>query len=318
MPVDPFLVPLLPQIPDAPESVEDWAGFRSERTTVANDLVKQLAEPGPDVAEVRTVMLPVHRGEIALRVYTPYGQGPFPVHLYIHGGGWVSGSTFMAAIDIACRERSAMADHVVVSVNYRKAPENKFPTPLDDCYAALCWIADNIDSLNGRADRISVGGGSAGGNLAAAVALKARDQDGPPICLQLLEVPAVDLHFDTESHRLFGSGYGLSTREADLSRFSYMGDPVDADNPYVSPLLAEDHANLPTAHIMTAEYDSLRDEGEAYAARLHAAGVSVTSSRGEGQVHFSPSLTRAMDASRRWRNEVVEILNRVHRQPTGP
>ncbi|MDJ0104998.1 alpha/beta hydrolase [Rhodococcus erythropolis] len=312
MPIDPFLAPLLSQIPEPPEHVEDWDGFRIERGQIAEELVEQLTEPGPSVAKVRTVPIPVHRGEIALRVYTPNGPGPHPVHLFIHGGGWLAGSIFMKAIDIMCRERSALANHVVVSVDYRKAPENKFPTPLDDCYAALCWIADNIEDLGGRADRISVGGGSAGGNLAAAVALKARDENGPSLCLQLLEVPATDLNFTAESHQLFGSGYGLSNIEADLSRRAYLSDLSEADNPYVSPLLAEDLSGLPTAHIMTAEYDVLRDEGEAYAARLSTAGVPVTTSRGAGQVHFSPGLTRAMQASRDWRDEVVDVLNGLH------
>lgn len=314
MPVDPFLAPLLPQLPAVPDHVDDWDSFRTTQRGVAEGLIDQLAEPGPAVAEVRTQMIPVHRGEIALRVYTPSGPGPFPVHVYMHGGGWIAGSAFMAPVDIVCRERAAFANNVVVSVNYRKAPENKFPTPLDDCYAALCWTAANIAALNGRADRISVGGGSAGGNLAAATALRARDERGPSICLQLLEVPATDLHFDSESHRLFGDGYGLSRKEADLSRFGYMTDLRDADNPYVSPLLAEDLAALPTAHIMTAEYDSLRDEGEAYAQRLREAGVHVMSTRGEGHVHFSCALTRSMAAARAWRDEVIGVLDTLHEQ----
>lgn len=156
-------------------------------------------------------------------------------HLYFHGGGWIGGSAKRSLIDILCAERAVGANCVVVAVNYRKAPEHQFPTGLNDCHAALGWIADNADKLGIRPDLITVGGSSAGANLAAALTLKIRDSGGPQIAFQLLEVPALDATRSLPSHRTHGTGYGLT--ESDMERLLdyYLPSREYRENPYVSP-----------------------------------------------------------------------------------
>ena len=312
MPVDPFLENLLPGYPSTPRDITDHEAFRVQEKANTDGLVAQLAEPGPEVGERRRVTIPVDGGSIDLLVYQPDTDGPHPVHLYLHGGGWMIGSIDHAHVDITARERCIGADCVVVTVGYRKAPEHKFPIPLNDCFAALQWVVDHADELRARSDLVTVGGGSAGGNLAAALALMARDRGGPHITFQLLEVPALDLTLSQPSHQLYGSGYALSQQDMEVSQAAYLTSLDDATNPYASPLLAPDLSGLPPAHIMFAEYDVLRDDGLAYATRLQEAGVSVTHSLQAGHVHISSVLTAVMPSARAWRDEAIAALREAH------
>jgi acetyl esterase len=201
---------------------------------------------------------------------------------------------------------------VVVSVNYRKAPEHKFPAGLEDCYAVLQYLVDRAEQLSLRTDRITVGGQSAGGNLAAALALKARDEAGPALALQLLEVPSLDLTFSLPSFTEFGTGYALARGDMETSRAAYLGSPAEMKHQYASPLLAPDLSALPPAYIMTAEFDALRDDGAEYAKRLREAGVPVTYSMQPGHVHISGQLTAAMESARSWRRESLSALRRAN------
>lgn len=314
MPVDPFLEPLIANLPPFPDHVDDWDAFRAQEQAGADTLVDELTEPGPHVKECRTVTIAVDGGTIDLVIYTPVGDGRHPAHLYLHGGGWVSGTIHSPFIDITCRERAAGAGCVVIAVNYRKAPEHKFPVGLHDCHAALIWAVEHADELGIQPGRITIGGGSAGANLAAALALKARDEGGPAIAFQLLEVPALDLTGSLPSHHTHGTGYGLEQKAIKSLVDLYLRSPDQVTNPYASPLLAPDLTKLPPAHIMSAEYDPLRDDGQQYAERLNDAGVPATFTLGQGHIHISPAFTKVMASARTWRDEAIAALKRVNEQ----
>jgi acetyl esterase len=318
MPIDPILAPFLADLPPLPEEIDDFHAWRAEGDQAANALIDQISEPAPPGVERREVQIPVDGGAVDLHVFTPATPGPHPVHFYIHGGGWVAGSIHHTYIDILCSERAVGADCIVVTVEYRKAPEHKFPTGLNDCYAALLWIAEHTADLDARADLITIGGGSAGGNLAAAIALKARDEGGPRLALQLLEVPALDLTLTAPSQRRNATGYGLTAHDAVRMVQWYLASPEQSRHPYVSPLLAPDLSLLPPAYILSAEYDPVCDDGSAYVDRLTQAGVPATFSLQHGQIHSSPAMTRLLPAARAWREEVLTVLRSTHQQTTHP
>lgn len=237
-----------------------------------------------EVKKVDNVKIPVDGGEeIGLRIYTPEGNGPFPVLVYYHGGGWVLGD--LEVVDPILRSMTNETGALVVSVDYRLAPEYKFPIPAEDCYAATKWVAENISKYNGNPNQIAVGGDSAGGNLAAIVPLMAKDRGGPNIQLQVLLYPVTNNSFDTKSYLENGKGNYLETSAMHWFSSQYFKTEEDKLNPYASPLLAKDLSGLPPALIITAEFDVLRDEGEAYADRLEQAGVPVELTRFDGQIH---------------------------------
>ena len=236
---------------------------------------------------------------VPARVYQPAQQGAraAPVAMMFHGGGWVIGD--LTTADSQCRELCKGAGAVVISVDYRLAPEHRFPAAAEDCYAATAWAAEHAARYGGDAARLAVVGDSAGGNLAAAVALMARDRGGPAIAFQLLVYPVTDgVHFDTPSYRDNGEGYLLT---ADAMRWfwdRYAPNEKDRRDPYASPLLAADHSGLPPALAMTAEFDPLRDEGEAYAKALAAAGVRTEYVCWKGLIHGFFGQTRVIAAAR--------------------
>ncbi|EYB67202.1 alpha/beta hydrolase [Deinococcus phoenicis] len=235
------------------------------------------------VAQVENRTIPGPAGELPIRVYTPQGQGPFPLVVYFHGGGWTICT--LDTHDPICRELCAGAGAVVVSVDYRLAPEHPFPAAPDDCFAATRWVAEHAAELGGEPERIAVAGDSAGGNLAAVVALRARDEGGPALRGQLLIYPSTDLLGETASRRENGQGYGLTTEDMHWFRGHYLADEAHAAHPHASPSQAENLSNLPPALVITAEYDPLRDEGEDYARALQAAGVDTRFTRYDGMHH---------------------------------
>ena len=204
-----------------------------------------------------------------------------------------------------CRHIARDVECVVVSVEYHLAPEHKFPIPVEDCYKATTWVVDHAVELAVDPERVAVGGGSAGGNLAAAVALMARDRGGPKLLLQVLDVPVTDSRMKTPSMDENAQGY-LLTKEAMQQAWDlYLRGPDDARNPYASPAVTEDLSGLPPALVLTAEYDPLRDEGEEYGRRLQAAGVPATVSRYDGMIHGFTFLTKILSAAREGRAEVI-------------
>jgi acetyl esterase len=254
--------------------------------------------------------VPVDGGEITVRVYTPEGAGPFPGYVYFHGGGFWMGA--LGLFDSECRGIASDAGCVVASVDYRLAPEAKVPVPVEDCYTAFLWVVAHAADLKVDPGRIVVGGASAGGNLGAAVALLARDRSGPPIVLQVLEIPVTDLTMSQPSVKENGVGYLLTEEGIIDFTAKYLADPADAANPYASPLLADDLSGLPPALVTTMELDPLRDEGEAYARRLAEAGVPVEHTRWNGHFHGSTTMAAVVpDEAAAYHGVVVDALNRA-------
>ena len=226
-----------------------------------------LAPKAPELPEIRLLATE----KFTLRVYRPVKNEKLPALVYFHGGGWTIGD--IDTHDVLCRELAIGARCVVVSVDYRLAPEYPFPAAVEDCFAATRYVADNAAKLN--IGSIAVGGDSAGGNLAATVSLLAREAGGPAIAFQLLIYPATDQRLATPSHERNAQGYLLTRDAIDYFRRGYLPDEKDWTDWRASPLLAKSHGNLPPALVITAGYDPLLDEGRAYAERLKAAGVRV-------------------------------------------
>ena len=244
----------------------------------------RLMAPPATVGSVTERTIAGPGGDLRLRIYRPQGEAPFPVLAFFHGSGFVLCS--LDTHDGMCRNLCGGAGCVVVSVDYRLAPEHKFPAGLDDCVFATRWIADHMAGLDGDTARLVVAGDSAGGNLAAAAALCLRDAGGPKLAGQLLIYPVTD-HFapGTPSYAENAEGYGL-TRDTMVWFWNhYLSDPAEAADPRASPLRARDLSGLPPAFVLTAEYDPLRDEGDRYAERLRAAGTPAELSRWAGMNH---------------------------------
>jgi acetyl esterase len=265
-----------------------WLHARIDETFTA------MNEQRPPVASEVDHRISVDGGEITARVYRPDADGVLPCYLHLHGGGFWLGN--LEQSESACRAIATDAECVVVDVDYRLAPEHKFPTAAEDSYAALLWTVDHAEELGVDTSRLAVGGGSAGGNLAAVVALVARDRGGPELVLQVLEIAVLDL---TRPGR-------------EDTNAMYLADPNDAENPYASPLLASDLAGLPPAVVMSAEYDALRDEDAQYAERLRQAGVPVEERCWEGQFHGSMQLSKLIpDEARAYHTQIVTALRRA-------
>jgi acetyl esterase len=262
--------------------------------------------PPPHVGGVDDLTVLGPAGDIPIRITFPHGSGPFPALVYFHGGGWVVGS--IATHDALCRALTLAAGVAVVSVEYRLAPEHPYPAAMQDAYAATAWVATHAAHLGIDPARVGVGGDSAGGNLAAVVALMARDRGEPPLAFQLLIYPIVNDDLDTPSYREFARGYML-TREAMAWYWDqYVPPPGDRAHPHVSPLRTADLGGLPPALVATAEYDVLRDEAEAYAARLAAAGVPCRLIRYPGLIHGFLRRTNLFDRARTALDEIGQML----------
>jgi acetyl esterase/lipase len=244
----------------------------------------QMPTPALPIAWVENRAVPGPAGEIPVRIYTPEGMGPFPVVVFFHGGGFVIGD--LDTHDVPCRYLCARSGCLVVSVDYRLAPEHPFPAAVEDCVAATRWVAAHAGEIGGDAGRIAVAGDSAGGDLAAVTALRLRDEGDSFLRGQLLIYPVTD-HYQAgmPSYEQNAEGYGLTRDDMIWFWDHYLRDPADAGNPYASPLRAMDLRGLPPALVITAEYDVLRDEAERYADRLREARVPATLSRYGGIIH---------------------------------
>lgn len=260
-------------------------------------LVQVFGGQPEQMAKVEDRRVPGPAGEIPVRVYTPAGAAPMGGLVYFHGGGWVIGD--IESHDEVCRALAKGAGCIVVSVDYRLAPEHKFPAAPEDCFAATKWVAQNAAALGIDANRIAVGGDSAGGNLAAVVAQMARDRGGPKIAFQLLIYPATDWSKESASQREFTQdGYILSRGDMVWFYDHYMNSPAEKTNPYFSPACAKSLAGLPPAFVITAAIDPLRDEGEAYGEALRKAGVPTTVKRYPGVCHGFVMMGAKLDAGK--------------------
>jgi acetyl esterase len=233
---------------------------------------------------------------VPVRIFRPSPKPDLPVVVHIHGGGWTIGS--VEQYDPIARQIANATNAIVVSVDYRLAPEHPYPAGLDDCWTALVWVEKNATTFGGDAARLAIIGDSAGGNHAAVCALLARDAGGPNLALQVLVYPVTDCLFDTSSYIDNGEGYLLDIMQMHWFFDCYTRGGCDPSDWHISPLRAPDVVGVAPAFVITAEYDPLRDEGEAYASRLHDAGVPVTTYRYDGMIHGFFGLSAAFDASR--------------------
>ncbi|MEY7851650.1 alpha/beta hydrolase [Natrarchaeobius sp. A-rgal3] len=304
-----------PEVQAVLEQMADAPAFRNISVEEARAAVAEsFGGGGPEAAETvtdRTVSGPA--GEIPIRIYEPEGEGPFPVVTFFHGGGFVVGG--LDGHDVLCSELADGANVVVVSVDYRLAPEHEFPAAVEDAYAATEWVAENAAEFGGDPDRHAVAGDSAGGNLAAVVSLMAREQDGPDIAHQLLLYPTVSYVDQFDSHEEFAEGYFLETEDGAYFAELYLGNELHGYNPYASPLRAASHEDLPPATILTGGFDPVRDEGIAYAETLEEAGVDVTHLHYDDVIHIflqmadEPfELTRAQEAIDDVTDELADAL----------
>ena len=256
---------------------------------------------GPDLARVEDHTLP---GDVNVRLYADESDKPQPAVMYFHGGGWVLGN--IQTHDALCRRIAKASGCTVISVDYGLAPENPYPKPLNDCYSATLAVADRASAIHIDSQRIAVAGDSAGGNLAAAVSLRARDHGGPAIKLQVLLYPVIEPGFETESYQQFAESHGLTKENMKWFWEQYLG--AQPAGPLAAISRAETLEGLPAAHVVTAEYDVLRDEGEAFAGRLIAAGVPTTSKRYDGNLHGFMHFAGMFDDGLMATQEIAEVL----------
>jgi acetyl esterase len=269
--------------------------------------MKMLGGEPDALGRVEDIVIPTPDGGLPVRVYASEPGGIRPALVFFHGGGWVFGN--LDTHDAVCRALAKESGAVVISVDYRLSPEHKFPAAVDDAQAATIWVAANAERLGIDARRIAVGGDSAGGNMATVVAMRCRDTGGPALAGQVLLYPVTDLSsFDTVSHRELAEGYFLSGAAMEWFSGHYLASADHKRLPEVSPLLAPNVSGLPPALVITAEFDPLRDEGEAYAERLKKAGVPVTVSRYPGMIHGFVSMRGVLSGGRQGITETAQFL----------
>ena len=288
----------------------------SEARAGRNPFFVSVGGPAPHVLKVEDRTIPGPAGDMPVRIYTPDSESNdalgYPLLVYFHGGGWVLGS--LDTHDSLCRSLANTGGCVVVSVDYRLAPENRFPAAVEDAYRAVCWVSEHARYLNGNASRLLVGGDSAGGNLAAVSCLCSKERGGPDIMHQLLLYPVLDLsNFDRDSYHVHGEGYLLTSQSMAYYRDQYLRDEGNRRNPYASPLLAHDLSGLPPATVVAAELDVLTDEGKEYADRLNSAGVPVTYLCYDQMIH--PFLNFLEDVD--WAGEAVLEIGSLLRKAYG-
>lgn len=266
-----------------------------------------LSGAGPAVDRVEDLRIPGPGGDIPARAYSP--PAPGPLVLWFHGGGWVLGG--LEDSDALCRTLCNEVGAVVVSVDYRLAPEHPFPAAVDDCMAATAWAVAHAGDIGADGTRVAVAGDSAGGNLAAVTALGARDDGGPQLSFQLLVYPVTDASMTAGSIEANGEGYFLTAASMRWFWDLYVPKPSERTDPRASPLAAEDMAGLPPTLVITAEFDPLRDEGEAYGRRLAEAGVPTQVSRYDGMIHGFLPMASLFDAAGRATDEAADALRRA-------
>ena len=297
------MLQVVPPVSQGPLSVAD---ARANAHAAMTRMLGAYAEPDATTVGQFDHVVDVPDGAVTVRTYVPHGAPPFPLHLYVHGGGFSRG--LLSHFDAECRYLCQHVGCVVASVGYRLAPEHKFPLPLSDCFAALEWLVDHASVLGVDPRRVSVGGVSAGANLAAAVALSAWARGGPAIVFQVLEIPFLDLTLAQPSVIEFAEGFGLTRAALGQAVADYLENPADAADPLASPLLAPDVSGLPPSLIMTAEFDPLRDQGADFANRLTTAGVAAELRQWEGHVHGAASFTALLPSARAYRDRIVAAL----------
>lgn len=294
-------MPLDPQIAALLQSMEGLAPPDFSQLDAAQ--YRQFADnlmpvpPGAALHQVRDLRVAGADGELDARLYRPLDQQRLPLLVFFHGGGFVMGN--LDTHDYLCRELASQTGAAVVSVAYRLAPEAPFPAAPEDCFAATCWLVRHAAELGLDGSRLALAGDSAGGNLALAVSRLAAQRQGPKIAYQCLFYPVADAACDSASYGEFAEGYLLTRAMMQWFWQQYLGAPGQAADPLASPLRAESLAGMPPTTLISAEFDPLRDEGEALAERLRAAGVALRARRCAGMVHGFISMTATVEAAAR-------------------
>jgi len=305
MPVDPQIQALLDEMEAA--GAKPFEELTVPEARAAAWSFAELQGEPEEVASIEHTFVPGPTAELPVRIYTPAeAEGPYPGLVYFHGSGWVVLN--IAICDTTMRALANSTGCKVVAVNYQKAPEHPFPIPFDDCWATTNWVVEHADELGLDAARIGVIGDSAGGNLAAAVALRARDEGAPHLAYQALIYPAVEHGWDTASMHENAEGYLLQRESMHWFWDHYLPDKSLASDWRVSPLLAADHSGLPPAFIATAEFDPLRDDGRAYHAKLHDAGVPSTYVEYDGMIHGFYWMQGIAEGARRLHADLAEAI----------
>lgn len=304
MPLDPTVEAMLEQMAEA-----DGPSLSEMSPPDARDMYRMLQAnlPAPEVHSVEDM----DANGVPVRVYKMSNEANQAVSVFYHGGGWVIGD--LETHDGVCRQLAVAANCTVIAVDYRLAPEHPYPAAIDDCYEATRWVSDNAAELGIDKNRIAVAGDSAGGNLSACVVLKARAENGPAICFQLLIYPVTDAKMNTPSFDDNGDGYML-TRDTMQWFWNCYTDGQHLDDPLASPLVETDLSGLPPACVITAEYDPLRDEGEKYAKVLTAAGVEVNAIRFDGMIHGFFGMTDILEGAKAALDLAAAELNKAFKQ----
>ena len=288
--------------------------LRADRAARA-DVMAEMAGPIQEVARVQDRAIPGPKQPIPVRVYWPETGRNLPGLVYYHGGGWVFGT--LDSIDRTMRALTNASGCVVISVDYRLAPEHQFPAAMEDADAALRYVAEHAEEFGVDPNRIAAGGDSAGGNLAAVVCLAARDRGGPQVAFQLMVYPVTDYGDNRPSSREFAEGYLLTSAMMDYFWAHYLARPQDGQHPHASPLKAKSLAGLPPAMVITAECDPIRDQGEAYAHRLKESGVAVELKRYEGAIHAFFNLAGVIDSGRQAIEDAGAALRKALQAEAG-
>jgi acetyl esterase len=282
-------------------------------TSVTPDAAREMATeqmrtdaPLREVANVRDTEVPGPNGGVPIRIYEPEASAPVPVVVFYHGGGWVIND--LDTHDAMCRLLAAAGELLVVASDYRRAPEHRFPAPVEDCYAVAKWTEEYAGKLGGDTERVAVVGDSAGGNLAAATALLACDRDDFDLSHQVLLYPVTDFTFDTDSYEEHATGYPATRKDLEAFWEHYLPSDIQGANPYASPLRASDLSEVASATVVTVEFDPLRDEGAAYAERLDNAGSLAVHRKVDDMFHGYLQLVQFLP---RAREDVAELAGRL-------
>ncbi|QYJ81353.1 alpha/beta hydrolase [Shewanella aegiceratis] len=311
MPLDPEVAQFLQEVEDSGAPAYETMTPAEARRQELTDLAIANAGKTPEaVSEVIHSFIPGPTADLPVRIYRPLGievpEAGAPALIFIHGSGWVVSN--IETNDHFSRALANRTGAVVIAVNYQKAPEHKFPIPMDDCYNATLWVFEQAKALGLDPKRIGIMGDSAGGNLAAAVTLRLRDEMGPLLACQVLVYPAVHYGWDTDSAKLHGTGYLLQRESMKYYWGHYLRSPADGQNPYCSPLDAASHSCLPPALIYTAEYDPLCDDGFNYAQKLKLAGVPVSYKMYEGTIHGFIKMLQRFTLAQTFLDELSEAV----------
>lgn len=273
------------------------------REHINSEAIKWSKQPIP-FSNIQNTYIDAFYSKIPVRIYTPTGNRPFPIIIYSHGGGWIAGS--LDIFDSFCRKLSLKTNAIVISVDYRLAPENPFPSALNDVYNVLLWVNDNAKSINGDKNKIALAGDSSGGNIMAVISQISKDKSGPNIICQVLIYPATNIYeLTTKSWSTFANNDFLSRKDMEKFISMYVPEKEDRKNPYASPLLAETFINLPKTLIILAEIDPLYDDGIEYGKKLKEAGIQIEIKKYTGVPHGFITMDKVSNKS----NEAIEHIS---------